>query len=69
MTTITTERDTLRTERDASSTANATLITGLLDLAEKKGAITPAERDAYKGKLSTANSAAATATELQRARR
>ena len=65
VTTITGERDALKSERDALSTANATLITGILDLAEKKGAITPAEREAYKGKLSTANSAAATATELQ----
>lgn len=53
---------TLTGERDTLTTANAALIDGLVNLAEARGAITPAERDEYKGKF-TAN-AAATVKEL-----
>lgn len=51
VTTLTTEVDTLRK--------------GLLDLAEKKGVITPAERADFQTRISTANTATAAITELQ----
>lgn len=62
---LTTANSTLTTitgERDSLKTANAALIDGLVNLAEARGAITPAERETYKGKF-TAN-AAETVTEL-----
>jgi hypothetical protein len=63
--TLTTERDGLRTANAALTTEVETLRKGVLDLAEKRGALTPAERPAYEAKLSTANSQAPTLTELQ----
>lgn len=71
ITSLTNERDgfktanaTLTTERDGLKTANAGLIKGALDLAEKRGIITPAQRADYETKLSTANTAEAAFTEL-----
>ncbi len=72
------ERDTLRTqhgalatERDGLKTANANLTTangvltkGLLDVAEKRGVITPAERMAFADRIATANTAQAALDEL-----
>lgn len=52
-------------ERDALAAANDTLRKGVLDLAEKKGAITPAERPAFDERIKTANTAEAALTELQ----
>lgn len=63
--TLTSERDTLRTANAALSSQVEVLATGIVSVAEKRGAITPAEREAYKGRLTTANSAAATLTELE----
>ena len=54
---------TLTAERDGLQSANTTMVAGVLDLVEARGAITPAERDAYKGKI-TAN-AAETLAELK----
>jgi len=76
--TITTERDGLKTanaglitERDTLTTANAALTTevktlrlSVLDIAEAKGAISPAERASYETRLSTANTAADALKEL-----
>ena len=69
--TITAERDGLTTANATLTTANAAhttevtaLRTGVLNLAEKKGAITPAERESFATRLSTANTAAATLAEL-----
>lgn len=78
VTTLNTERDTLRTqhgaittERDTLQTANtafaaevATLRKGLLDLAQERGAITPAERESFETRLSTANTIADALKEL-----
>lgn len=71
VTNLTTERDTLTTANADLTTANAALTTevtelrkGVLDLAEKKGAITPAERPAFETKLTTANSRPAALSEL-----
>lgn len=68
---LTTERDSLTTERDTLQTANtalaaevATLRKGLLDLAQERGAITPAERESFETRLSTANTIADALTEL-----
>ena len=68
---IKTANTTLVTERNDLKTANATLTTeaaearkAFLDLAEKTGAITPAERPGFETKLSTANSRAAAVSEL-----
>ncbi len=52
-------------ERDQLTTANAALVKGVLDLAEKRGAITPAERADFQARVTTANTAAAALTELQ----
>jgi len=65
VTAITTECDTLRTANGTLTTEVETLRTGLLDLAEKKGAITPAERETFKTRLTTANTAGAAIAELQ----
>jgi hypothetical protein len=62
--TVTTERDNLKTANAALTTERETLLTGILNLAEKQGAITPAEKESYKAKLTTANTAEATAAEL-----
>lgn len=68
--TLTTERDDLKTERDdlktkvdGLTTANAALTTGILDVVEKRGVITSAERKGFEDKL-TAN-AASTLVELR----
>lgn len=63
--TLVTERDTLKSTNETLTTANAALIEGALDVAERAGAITPAERPDFKVKLTTANSAATTLTELK----
>lgn len=47
------------------TTANEALTKGVLDLAEKRGAITPAERPDFETRIKTANTAAAALTELQ----
>jgi hypothetical protein len=60
---LTTERDTLATANGALTTTNAALIDGALNLAEARGAITPAERETFREKL-TAN-ASATIDELK----
>ncbi len=69
--TLTTERDSAVAERNglttantALTTANAALRTGVLNLAEKKGAITPAEREGFQTRLATANTAADALREL-----
>ena len=62
---LTTERDTLTTANTALTTANTALVTGILDVVEKRGAITPAERPAFQTRLATANTAADTLRELQ----
>ncbi len=64
VTALTTDKETLTTANAALTTEVGTLRKGLLDLAEKKGAITPAERAGYETKLTTANSLAATLAEL-----
>ncbi len=85
LTTLNTERDTLRTqhgaiatERDGLRTAHATLTTerdtlrtanaaerkSFLDLAQKIGAITPAEREAFDTRISTANTREAAVAEI-----
>lgn len=72
VTTLNTERDTLRTqhgtlttERDALRTANALLVGGLLDVTQKRGIITPAEREGFQTRISTANTAADALRELE----
>ena len=47
------------------STANEALLVGVLDIAEKRGAITPAERADFQARIATANTAAAALKELQ----
>ena len=64
VTALTTERDGLLAEKGALTTANAALVEGTLNLIEKHGLITPADREATRTKLTTANTAAATLTEL-----
>jgi len=54
--TITGERDTLKTTNETFKTANAALVKAMLDFAEARGAITPAERGTFEGKV-TANAA------------
>lgn len=65
VTALTTERDGLKTTNAALTTQAETLRKGVLDIAEKKGAISPAEREAFNDRLATANTAAAALTELQ----
>lgn len=69
---LVTERDGLKTanaslttERDTLKTANAMLVKGILDVSEKRGVITPAERPAFETRITTANTAADALTELQ----
>ena len=62
--TLTTERDGLLTDKTTLTTANAALVEGALNIAEKRGLITPADREATRTKLTTANTAAATLAEL-----
>ncbi len=61
---LTAERDQLKTANSALTTEVGTLRKGVLDLAEKKGAITPAERPSFETRLTTANTAADTLNEL-----
>lgn len=77
--TLTTNLDNLVAERDGLKTANGALtaerdgliaqqgvlVTGVLNIAEKRGAITPAEHETFKTRITTANTAAATLAELQ----
>lgn len=63
--TLTTERDGLKTANAALTEHNTTLVTGALNLAEKKGAMTPAQRPDFQTRLTTANTAAAALLELQ----
>jgi hypothetical protein len=63
--TLTTERDTLQTANAALTAEKDVLVKGALDLAEKRGAITPSERQDFQTRISTANTAAATLAELQ----
>jgi hypothetical protein len=56
---------TLADERNALQTANATLTKGILDVAEKRGVITPAERPAFETRLATANTQGDALNELQ----
>ncbi|MEO8204886.1 MAG: hypothetical protein ABI615_01805 [Chthoniobacterales bacterium] len=72
VTALTTERDTLQTANadlttanGALTTANTDLVTGVLNIAEKRGAITPAERGDFQTRIATANTAASALTELQ----
>jgi hypothetical protein len=62
--TMKTERDTLKTEKEGLTTANGALVEGMLTVVEKHGLITPAQREEYRGKLATANTAPATLTAL-----
>lgn len=55
----------LSTANTALTTEVAALRKGALDLAEKKGALTPAERPAFDERLKTANTRDAAFTELQ----
>jgi len=66
---LTTERDGLLGEKGALTTANAALIAGILDVAEKRGLITPAQRPGFLTRLSTANTAADAITELKEGKR
>ncbi len=59
------ENEALTTANAARTTANKTLVDGVLDLAEKRGAITPAERQGFADRITTANTAPAALTELQ----
>ncbi len=63
--TLTVERDQLKTANSGLSTANEALVKGVLDLCEKRGAITPAERQGFQDRIATANTAEAALTELQ----
>ena len=65
ITTLTGERDGLKTANTDLATANAALVTGVIDLAEKRGAITPAEREGFQTRIATANTAADALKELQ----
>ncbi len=65
VTTLTTERDNLQTANAGLTAEKDVLVKGVLDLAEKRGAITPAEREAFQTKVATANTAEATLAELQ----
>lgn len=65
VTSLTGERDTLKTANTALTSEKDVLVKGALDLAEKRGAITPAERADFQTRLATANTAAAALTELQ----
>lgn len=65
VTSITAERDQLTTANGALTAHSLVLVTGALNLAEKKGAITPAERPAFQERLTTANTAEAAFTELK----
>ncbi len=47
------------------TTANEGLVKGVLDLCEKRGAITPAERAGFQTRIATANTAEGALTELQ----
>lgn len=55
---------TLTTERDTFKTANGALTKGILDLAEKRGIIAPADRSAFETRIATANTAADAFKEL-----
>jgi hypothetical protein len=55
----------LTTENSALKTANATLVKGVLDVAEKRGVITPAERGGFETRITTANTAADALKELE----
>jgi hypothetical protein len=61
---ITTERDTLKTANTALNAERDAITVGILDVAEKRGIITPAEREAFKTRISTANTAADALKEL-----
>jgi phage I-like protein len=63
--TLTGERDQLQTANAALTTANGILVKGVLDLAEKCGAFTPAERAGFETRITTANTAADALAELQ----
>jgi hypothetical protein len=65
VTTITTDRDGLKTANGLLTTEVGDLRKGLLDLAEKKGIVSPAEKSAYETRLTTANTRADAITELQ----
>lgn len=62
---LTGERDNLKTANTALTTERDALRTGLLDVAEKRGIISPAERQDFTARIGTANTAAAAITELQ----
>lgn len=65
VTTLTTERDTLKTANSGLTTEVAALQKGVLDLAEKKGIITAAERPDFTTRITTANTRDAALTDLQ----
>jgi hypothetical protein len=65
ITTLTEERDQLKTANAGLTTSNESLVKGVLDLAEKRGAITPAERPGFQTRIATANTAEGALTELQ----
>lgn len=61
---LTAERDRLQTANTALTAEKDALVKGALDLAEKRGALTPAERSAYQARLATANTSEAAFAEL-----
>lgn len=65
VTTLTTERDTLKTANTALTAEKGVLVAGILNIAEKRGAITPAQRADFETRLTTANTAAAALTVLE----
>lgn len=65
VTSLTQERDQLKTANTALTTANGVLVKGVLNIAEKRGAITPAERASFETRITTANTATDALTELQ----
>ncbi|MEO7933215.1 MAG: phage protease [Chthoniobacterales bacterium] len=64
LTTANTTLDEEKKKVTSLNTANAAYVEGLLDLAEKRGVITAAQRGDYKDRLTTANTSAAAIKEL-----
>ncbi|MEI6280319.1 MAG: phage protease [Verrucomicrobiae bacterium] len=65
LTTANAELTTATARAAELTTANEALLKGVLDIAEKRGAITPAERDGFQARITTANTAADALHELQ----
>ncbi len=65
LTTANADLATAQADVTSLKTANEGLVKGILDIAEKRGAITPAERADFQTRIATANTAAGAISELQ----